>query len=92
MKQFMLLAWIDHSVVSCKMENLNYYFKYKGQLYITGRLWCDFIIYTDKDICVERILNSGPVWMQNLLTFTLTVLPVIVHHKGVNAVAALKVE
>ena len=56
MKQFMLLAWIDHLVVSCKMENLNYYFKYQGQLEITGRLWCGFIIYTDKDICVERIL------------------------------------
>lgn len=23
MKQFVLFAWIDHSIVSCKMENLN---------------------------------------------------------------------
>ena len=102
MKQFMLLVWIDHSIVSRKngkpklKHTHNYYYQVQGQLAITGRLWCDFIIYTAKDICVERILFDSEFWSSmeaKLVDFYINcVLPLIVHHKGVDAVSALMVE
>ena len=54
------------------------------------------LTYTAKDICVERILFDNEFWSgveAKLADFYANcVLPAIVHHKGVNAVAALMVE
>ena len=44
-----------------------YYSQIQGQLAITQRLWCDFIIYTTKGISVERINFDSDYWKNDLL-------------------------
>ena len=39
-----------------------YYFQIQGQLVITGANWCDFVIYTNKGISIERITSDPQVW------------------------------
>ena len=35
---------------------------------ITGRLWCDFIVYTTKGLSVERIDSDRHFWEDDLLS------------------------
>ncbi len=39
----------------------NYYYQVQCQLYCANRLWCDFVINTEKDMHVERI-HRDPSW------------------------------
>ena len=34
---------------------------------VTGRSWCDFIIYTEKGLAVERILFDDELWKTEML-------------------------
>ena len=34
---------------------------------ITERTWCDFVVYTEKGISVERIKYDSEFWNQDLL-------------------------
>ena len=39
-----------------------YYSQIQGQMAITERSWCDFVIYTEKGISVERIPFDAEFW------------------------------
>lgn len=40
----------------------NYFFQIQGLLEITGRGWCDFMIYTHKDFSIERIYRNKDIF------------------------------
>lgn len=44
-----------------------YFYQIQGQLAITGRKWCNFIIYTTVGISVERIMYDPKFWNDQLL-------------------------
>ena len=44
-----------------------YYAQVQGQMAITGRKWCDFVIYTTKGISIERIPYDAMFWNNELL-------------------------
>ena len=44
-----------------------YYSQVQGQMGITERKWCDFIIYTEKGISIERIPFDSNFWILELL-------------------------
>ena len=45
----------------------HYYFQIQGQLAITQRKWCDFVVYTNKGVSVERISFDSDLWENKLL-------------------------
>lgn len=47
-------------------RNHNYYYQIQGQMAISSRKWCDFVIYTNKNISVERISFDESHWMTML--------------------------
>ena len=44
----------SHSLIQLK-KNHSYYSQIQGQMAITEITWCDFVIYTTKDLLVERL-------------------------------------
>ena len=44
-----------------------YYAQVQGQMAITGRKWCNFIIYTEKGINIEHIDFDQDFWDKDLL-------------------------
>lgn len=44
-----------------------YYSQVQGQLAITGRTWCDFILYTNKGFTVDTITFNETFWNNELL-------------------------
>ena len=52
-------------------ETHQYFYQVQGQLMITGAPFCDFVIYTSKDIHIERILPDTEVWKAMLNKLTL---------------------
>ena len=48
----------------------NYYYQIQGQMAISSRKWCDFVIYTNKKVSVERISFDEPHWMTMLPKLT----------------------
>ena len=44
-----------------------YYSQVQGQMAIGCRMWCDFVIYTTKEISVERIYFDKVFWSSELL-------------------------
>ena len=67
----------------------DYYYQVQTLLYCTSRHWCDFVVRTDKEIFVQRILQD-PSWvaanLQKLSKFYFSaLLPELAcprHHKG----------
>ena len=53
-------------------QNHTYYCQVQGQLAITERKWCDFVIYTTKGVSVERILYDADFWENKLLPKLIT--------------------
>ena len=59
----------------CKLDNGKpklsrthiYYSQVQGQMAIGGRTWCNFVIYTEKGISVERISFDELFWETKLL-------------------------
>ena len=51
----------------CLKRNHRYYSQIQGQLAITGRSWCDFLIYTKCGIAVETIHFNEKFWKEKLL-------------------------
>ncbi len=45
----------------------NYYAQVQGQMAITERKWCDFVIYTSKGISIERIRFNEEFWKNTFL-------------------------
>ena len=48
-------------------QNHQYYSQIQGQLAITERKWCDFVIYTNKGLTVETISFDESFWRDKLL-------------------------
>ena len=44
-----------------------YFCQVQGQMAITGRSWCDFVMYTEKGLSVERIPFDSTFWEKELL-------------------------
>ena len=51
----------DCGMVKLKRSN-QYYFQVQGQLAISGRKWCDFMVWTLKGWTVERIYVDNECW------------------------------
>ena len=51
-------------------RNHAYYFQVQGQLHITRRSWCDFVVCTSTstatDLCVERIRVDHKLWKDTM--------------------------
>ena len=56
---------LEDGKLSLKCEH-NYFHQVMGQMAITERNWCDFVVYTKKSISVQRIMFSEE-WKQNIL-------------------------
>ncbi|CAG9763623.1 unnamed protein product [Ceutorhynchus assimilis] len=48
-------------------QNHNYFYQVQGQLNITNRDFCDFVIYTDDDFHIERINIDRELWSTTML-------------------------
>jgi hypothetical protein len=44
----------------------SYYYQVQCQLFCDGREWCDFVVNTEKDICVDRIYFNQAWWDDQL--------------------------
>ena len=49
-------------------QNHKYYAQVQGQMAVGGMTWCDFVIYTNRGINVDRILYNEDYWKNTLLT------------------------
>ena len=45
-----------------------YYYQVQGQLMITGAPFCDFVVFTKKDVHIQRILPDKNFMSEMLLT------------------------
>ena len=78
---FMLRKDVDGSL---KLKrNHVYYSQIQGQMAIGERKWCDFVMYTNKGISIERIPFNSTFWESELLPkltefYTVCVAPEIV--------------
>lgn len=57
----------DQSPVLHLQRNHSYFAQVQGQMAIGGRTWCDFVIFTNKGINVERIAFDECYWQNVLL-------------------------
>ena len=48
-------------------RNHVYYPQIQGQMAIGERKWCDFVVYTNKGISIERIPFNSTFWESELL-------------------------
>jgi len=48
-------------------RNHAYFFQVQGQLAISGRKWCDFVVWTCKGISVERIFADETFFQECML-------------------------
>ena len=44
----------------------DYYYQVQGQLYITARPWCDFVVWTPNHISVECIWFDSVLWSNKM--------------------------
>lgn len=43
-------------------KNDKYYFQVQGQMGVTGVPWCDFVVYTDLGLYIQRISFDSQFW------------------------------
>ena len=48
-------------------QNHNYYYQIQGCMATLHVNWCDFIIFTNKDLHVERIKFESELWDKQML-------------------------
>lgn len=53
------------------IKNHDYYIKVQWQFLVTGAPWCNFVVYTTKDMFIERILPDIPFMTCMLLKLSL---------------------
>ena len=48
--------------------NHNYYYQVQGQMHITKRAWCDFVVWSpcETNLHVERILYKPQIWEKTM--------------------------
>ncbi|XP_076843798.1 uncharacterized protein LOC143526239 isoform X2 [Brachyhypopomus gauderio] len=60
-------SYVDCSYLEAKQGTLqlkrhhNYYWQIQGQMLITGMDWCDFVVFAEEDMLVQRILKDAEV-------------------------------
>ena len=47
-------------------ENHSYYAQIQGQMALGERPWCDFVVYTQKDISIQRITFNQSYWEDSI--------------------------
>lgn len=67
-KKFVLVH--DNNVIKMNREH-QYYVQIQGQLLVTGAPWCDLVVYTTKDLYIERIPADVPFMTSLLLQLSL---------------------
>ncbi len=45
----------------------NYYYQVQGQLAVLNLPWCDFVVWTNRDFCVERVNYDEEFWSKQCL-------------------------
>ncbi|XP_054265988.1 uncharacterized protein LOC128988593 [Macrosteles quadrilineatus] len=66
-KKTLCLEINKEEIISLKKRH-NYFFQIQGQLNVTGRKWCDLIVYTAiKQLFIERIYIDSELWRQVML-------------------------
>ena len=69
----------------CLKRNHQYYYQIQGSMAIVGVEWCDFIVWTTKDMSVERIAFDSTFWTtcvhQLQFIYQTYVLPEIIYPK-----------
>ncbi len=58
-------------------KNHDYYYQVIGQLAVTGAEFCDFVVWTLKDVHKERVYFNKNIWQDMLDKLTLG--PEIIH-------------
>nr|CAI5863127.1 unnamed protein product [Callosobruchus analis] len=48
-------------------QNHDCYYQVQGQLNITGRGYCDFVMYTDNDFFIERMYRDRNLWNEQMV-------------------------
>lgn len=48
-------------------KNHKYYYQIQGALGITGRKWCDFVVWTPQGVSIERIRLDDDFWKSMVL-------------------------
>lgn len=43
-------------------ENHDYYYQVQGQMGVTKAMWCDFVVYTNAGMSIQRIPFNGQFW------------------------------
>lgn len=60
---------VDENTQKIKLkETHDYYFQVQGQLHITEKYFCDFIVWTPSEIFVERIVKNDEFWSTKMET------------------------
>ena len=54
------LACVDNTIMLKRTHD--YYYQVTGQLALTGAQFCDFVIWTEVDMHVERIYLDSELW------------------------------
>lgn len=57
----------NHSPVLQLRRNHSYFAQVQGQMAVGGRMWCDFVIFTNRGINVERLPFDECYWQNTLL-------------------------
>ncbi|KAK9752200.1 hypothetical protein QE152_g4425 [Popillia japonica] len=47
-------------------QNNNYYYQVQGQLEVTNREYCDFVVWSPKGMLVERISRNKTFWAEKM--------------------------
>lgn len=56
----------DDENIRLKKNTHNYFFQVQGQLLVTGAKFCDFVVYTKKDLFIERIVPDNATMIKIL--------------------------
>lgn len=67
LKTFYLKCNESTGKINLKLTH-DYYFQIQGQLHITQKSFCDFIIWTPLDIYIERIFKNENFWLNKMQT------------------------
>lgn len=62
----LLKMWMGGGKVQLKHSH-GYFCQVQGQMAITERTWCDFVVYTEKGISIERIEYDPNFWESSVL-------------------------
>ncbi|KAJ8248109.1 hypothetical protein GJAV_G00238400 [Gymnothorax javanicus] len=61
-KSYVDCSYLKMQSGSLKLKHTHsYYWQVQGQLLLTGMEWCDFVVFAEEDILIQRIYRDGEV-------------------------------